>query len=150
MVSRYWYLFYLSLFGTIFGITLFFLAHFFKKRVFFKRYGKISGVVLLIISSVLIIWFTMYCCDLFQRCCKDYVYIENNTYIEERARVIEFTVVKRDQDGNGEIRYREPKFFLIDKDEYVVLYVNDVEIGETYIIRYYPHTRICDVIQQIS
>ena len=44
----------------------------------------------------------------------------------------------------------KPKFYLIEKNEYIVLNVKDVELGETYAIRFYPNTKICDVIEKIS
>ena len=45
-------------------------------------------------------------------CCKDYSYVSNNTYIEAKADMIEYTSVERDWDGNGLVVYRKPKFFL--------------------------------------
>ena len=53
-------------------------------------------------------------------------------------------------DGSGRQENSKPKFYLIEKDEYIVLNVKDVELGETYIIRFYPNTKICEVIERIS
>ncbi len=44
----------------------------------------------------------------------------------------------------------KPKFYLIDKDEYIVLNIKNVELNEIYIIRYYPNTKIGEVVEKIS
>lgn len=44
----------------------------------------------------------------------------------------------------------KPKFYLIDKDEYIVLNMKNVELNEIYIIRYYPNTKIGEVVEKIS
>lgn len=44
----------------------------------------------------------------------------------------------------------KPKFYLIDKDEYTVLNMKNVELNEIYIIRYYPNTKIGEVVEKIS
>ena len=83
-------------------------------------------------------------------CIKDLKYVTNETYEESEGEVIEFTKIKRDYDGNGKIIYSQPKFYFADKNEYVVLYARDVEVGETYLVRYYPNTKICEIVQKVS
>ena len=68
----------------------------------------------------------------------------------EKAKVVNFTVSCFDYDGSGGQENSKPKFYLIEKNEYIVLNVKDVELGETYVIRFYPNTKICDVIEKIS
>lgn len=143
MLKNYWTLFYLSLIGAVVFLCLFTLGFIFMKKVFLV---KKNGLILLVASSVASLFLVIICVNMFIRCCKDYHYVVNNTYLEEKAQVVEFTHSRRDYDGNGQIIYRKPKFYLIDRDEYIVLNVKDVEVGETYIIRYYPNTKICDVI----
>lgn len=63
--------------------------------------------------------------------------------------MIEYTSVRKDS-KDGLVIYREPKFFLPERNEYVVLYTKDVVVGETYLIRYYPNTRICEIIEKVS
>lgn len=146
MVRNYWALFYLTLIGMIIFVLLFILGFIFAKKVFLnKKYG----IILLILCSCASFALSILCANTFTLCCKDYCYVSNNTYIEEKAKVVEFTVSRIDYDGSGRLENRKPKFYLIEKDEYIVLNVKDVELGETYIIRFYPNTKICDVIEKI-
>lgn len=147
MVKNYWGLFYLTLFGMIINVLLFVLGLVFAKKIFLnKKYG----IILLIICSCVSFAFSTLYASKFTLCCKDYNYVSNNTYIEEKAKVVEFTVSRIDYDGNGMQENSKPKFYLIEKDEYIVLYAKDVEVGGIYIIRFYPNTKICDVIKKIS
>ena len=147
MVKNYWTLFYLTLIGMIIFVSLFILGFVFAKRVFLdKKYG----IVLLIVCSCISFALSALCASKFSLCCKDNYYVSNNTYIEEKAKVVEFTVSRIDYDGSGRLENSKPKFYLIEKHEYIVLNVKDVELGETYIIRFYPNTKICDVIKKIS
>ena len=70
--------------------------------------------------------------------------------MEDEATVVEFTCVRDDPDGNGQTQYSQPKFYIESKDEYIVLYVSNVEIGRKYRIRYLPNTKICEVIYCIE
>ena len=147
MVKNYWSSFFITLIGSIAFIILLILGFVFAKKIFLnKKYG----IILLIICSFISLMFSVACIKDFNLCCKDYEYVKNNTYIEERAKVIEFTESYFDYDGNGQQINRRPKFYLIDKDEYVILNIIDVEVGETYIIKFYPNTKICDVVEKIS
>ena len=128
-------------------ISLFVLGFLFAKKIFLD---KKNGIILLILSSCISLALSVWCASTFSLCCKDYNYVVNNTYIEEKAKVVEFTVSRFDYDGSGRQENSKPKFYLIEKDEYIVLNVKDVELGETYIIRFYPNTKICDVIEKIS
>ena len=147
MVKNYWSLFYLTLIGTIAFVSLFVFIFIFSKKVFLN---KKHGIPLLIICACTTFVLSAICANLFTLCCKDYRYICTGTYIEEKAKVVEFTVSYFDYDGSGRQENSKPKMHLIEKDEYVVLNVKGVEVGETYIIRFYPNTKICDVIEKIS
>lgn len=147
MIKNYWALFYLTLIGMIIFVSLFILGFVFSKKIFLdKKYGAI----LLIICSCISFALSTMCASKFTLCCKDYNYVSNNTYIEEKAKVVNFTVSCFDYDGSGRQENNKPKFYLIEKNEYIVLNVKDVELGETYVIRFYPNTKICDVIEKIS
>ncbi len=147
MVKNYWTLFYLSLIGTIIFLCIFVLGIIFMKKIFFtKKYGHI----LLIISSCVLITLIVLCVSKFSLCCKDYQYVKNSTCLEEKAKVIEFMESHFDYDGNGEQSFSKPKFYLIEKNEYIVLNAKNVELGEVYIIRFYPNTKICEIIKKIN
>ena len=144
MVRDYWTLFYLSLIVGIFILVLICCVIIFAKKIFLsKKYGTIG--LLLLLSFALLI--ASLCAVKFVACCKDYQLVSNNTYIEDEATVVEFTSIQRDWDGNGEIRYRQPKFYIPEKDEYIVLNIKDVVLSETYIVRYYPNTAIGEIVE---
>lgn len=143
MVEQYWQLFYLSLIGALLFAIVLLLGFVFTKRFFFK---KKHGWLLLTVFSVILLFFVSLTTWNFVLCCKDYNYVINGTYIEAEAEVIEFTSIIKDTDGNGSVEYRKPKFYISETNEYLVLYTKNVEVGKTYIIRYYPNTRICEVI----
>ncbi len=146
MVEQYWELFALSLAGTVICAGMLVLGFVFAKKLLSnKKYGVV-GLVLLSATLALI---TAVSAHHFILCCKDYSYVSDNTYIEAKAEMIEYTSVERDSE-NGLVVYREPKFFLPERNEYIVLYTKDVEVGETYLIRYYPNTRICEIVEKIS
>ena len=147
MVKNYWTLFYLTLIGMIIFVSFFILVLIFAKKLFLD---KKFGIMLLIVCSCVFLVLSALCACKFILCCKDYNYVSSNTYIEEKAKVVEFTVSRFDYDGSGRQENSKPKFYLIEKDEYIVLNVKDVELGKTYIIRFYPNTKICDVIEKIS
>lgn len=147
MVKNYWTLFCLTLIGTIVFFSIFVLGLIFMKKIFLtKKYG----LILLIITSCVLITLIVLCVSKFSLCCKDYQYVKNNAYLEEKAMVVEFMESHFDYDGNGEQSYSKPKFYLIEKNEYIVLNAKNVELGETYIIRFYPYTKICEIIKKIN
>lgn len=146
MVEQYWKLFALSLSGTVICAGMLALGFIFAKKMFLnKKYG----VVWLVLLSALLTLVTASSAHHFILCCKDYGYVSDNTYIEVKAEMVEYTSVRKDSDSGLFIR-REPKFFLPEQNEYIVLYTKNVVIGETYLIRYYPNTRICEVIEKTS
>ncbi len=76
---------------------------------------------------------------------QDYEMATSGDYLEEIAVVICFTHAYSDE-FDPEPHYSQPKFYIPEKDEYVILNATNVEIGKTYRIRYYPHTRICEAV----
>lgn len=146
MEKTYWEIFFLSLIGCILFIGLLVLMLVFAKKVFFEtKYGLIKLSAL----SILCLFVIALSSVNFVRCCKDYYYVANDSYEEVKAKVMEFTYSKKDYDGNGQIINTKPKFWLIDHNESIVLYAKNVEIGKTYLIRYYPNTKICEVVQEV-
>ena len=143
MQKTYWTLFSLCLMGIIlsFVFCIFIIILFGKKRLNLKYF------VVSILTLLLVFFVSIY---RFGYCIKDYNFAKNNTFMEETLTVIEFTNVERDLDGNGRISYSEPKFYIHGKDEYIVLYTQDVEIGKTYRVRYYPNTKICEILYCIE
>lgn len=81
-------------------------------------------------------------------CCKDYPFVSSGTYIEIEGKVIDFKKIERDYDGNGQLIYSDPEFYVADEDRYIILNVSDVEVGHTYLLRYYPNTKICEVVEE--
>ena len=139
MAKNYLMLFWLSLLAMLFfAITLTTCVVFFKKIVVSKKYA----IVFLAFISVIMLGLSL---KIFIPCCKDYKYFASGTYIEQTATVVEFTYVKRDDHGTGEIMYRNPKFQITETGEHIILHTKNVSVGETYTIRYYPNTKICEV-----
>ena len=147
MIKNYWTLFCLTLIGMIIFTSLFVLGLIFAKKIFFE---KKNGIILLISCSCITFAFGALFASKFTLCCKDYGYVSSNTYIEEKAEVVEFTVTRFDYDGSGRQENRKPKFHLIEKDEYIILNVKNVELGGTYVIRFYPNTKICYIVEKIG
>ena len=76
----------------------------------------------------------------------DYPMVSKGEGIVETAIVVEFTYENQNLDGNGEPIQAKPKFYIPSKNTYVIKVAN-VEIGETYRIRYLPHTKICEILK---
>ena len=143
MQASYWALFGLSLAGVILSlIFLLVLIILLKKHIWGIKYfvGCMVPIVLVAIASI-------YMCV---PCIKDYNFVKNNTFREENLTAVEFTYVRGDPDGNGKTEYSAPKFYVKDKNEYIVLNIRDVEIGKTYRIRFLPNTGICEILYCIE
>lgn len=147
MLKSYWTLFYLSLIGSLFFLCLLIWSLVLMRSLFLE---KAYGLVKLAVVITLFLFLFIISGVNFVRCCKDYHYIYNGTFEKEEAKVIEFMYSKRDYDGNGQIINAKPKFLILDRNEYIVLNAKDVEIGKTYIICYYPNTKICKVIEEVQ
>lgn len=143
MARTYWTLFALCMCGCILSVLLAVLiVVLFNKKRLSKKY-LIGSMVALVFAFGL---------SIFQLipCIKDYKLVINNEFIEAEAVVIEFTYTNDDLDGNGKTTYAKPKFYIESKDEYVVLDASNVEKGKKYVIRYYPNTKICEVVDCIE
>ena len=145
-------MFYLSLFGILFSIIFLILCVIFKKKFirFWKDLiktseGKLQAAWMVICFLAIITISTVE----FIPCCKDYYYVSNNTYIETTGKVIEFTYVTKAYDTGSQKIYQGPKFYLSEYDSYIVLNTINVEVGETYLIRFYPNTRICEIVEKL-
>ena len=112
---------------------------------FLNKHGHISKRFFLI-TLVILALFVILCVHQIIPVIKDFPLVKNNEYLEEDAMVVEFTYVRENLDGNGQIHYSKPKFYIQRKNEYVILNLSDVEIGKSYRIRYYPNTRIGEVL----
>ena len=144
MTENYLTLFWISLIGIIiFAIILIFLIVFSKKIILSKKYG----MILLFFISLVICTLSV---SKFILCCKDYKYFSTGTYIEVTGTVVDYMDIKRDYDGNGEVVYRKPKFFIVETGEYIVLNTKEVSKGKKYIIKYYPNTKICEVTEYME
>ena len=139
MQKTYWTLYAISLLGILFSIAIVgVVVGFFIK----KHMGKPCFIISLLFSIV----FMFICLFSFIPCVQDYKIVKENSFLEDDALMVEFTYVREDLDGNGQRNYAKPKFYIESKNEYVILKVKDVEIGKKYRIRYYPHTKICEIL----
>lgn len=144
MTKNYLTLYWLSLIGIIiFVAVLILLIVFSKKIIISKNYG----LIILAFISLIMIQLSV---GKFILCCKDYKYFITGTCIETTGTVVDFMDVRREYDGNGKIIYRKPKFYVEETGEYIVLNAKDVSIGETYTIKYYPHTKICEITKHVE
>ena len=143
MQTTYWTLFGISLAVVILSIILcaVIVILLLKRKITLKYF--ITGAVVLSLCAFIGVYILV-------PCIKDYEFAASGTFIEENATVIEFTYVRDHPDGNGKTQYSSPKFYLEGKDEYVLLYAPGVEIGKTYRIRFYPNTRICEIVATIE
>ena len=144
MTKDYLTLFWLSLVSVVFFATVLTVLIVFVKRIITSK--KYSLMFLAVLSLLMLVWSGR----IFTFCCKDYTYYASKTYIEREATVIRFTYVKWDDDGTGELMQSKPEFFIAETGEYIVLHAKEVEVGKNYTIRYYPNTKICDVVEEVS
>ena len=114
-----------------------------KKNYTLKKYG----MILLFFISLVICALSV---SKFILCCKDYKYFSTGTYIEVTGTVVDYMDIKRDYDGNGEVVYRKPKFFIVETGEYIVFNTKEVNKEKKYTIKYYPNTKICEVTEYIE
>jgi hypothetical protein len=143
MARTYWTLFGLSICGCVFSALFAILVLMIFKKGNLRKNYLIGYLVALTFAFGL---------SLFQLipCIKDYKLVANDQFIEAEAVVVDFTYVHDDLDGNGETTYGKPKFYIESKNEYVVLNISNVKKGEKYVIRYYPNTKICEIIDTIE
>lgn len=77
---------------------------------------------------------------------QDFDMVLRHEYIEDIGTVIEFTESYRDLDGNGRMTYSKPRFYIPEKDMYIILYLKEVQVGKKYKIKYYPYSKIAEAI----
>lgn len=146
MTRTYFLLFSVSVIGCIVSAIIIILSIIFAKKILSLKGGVLVFILLMFFFS----FSTAITARLTMLCIKDLKYVTNDTYEESEGEVIEFTKIKHDYDGSGKTIYSQPQFYFADKNEYVVLYARDVEVGETYLVRYYPNTKICEIVQKAS
>ncbi len=136
MQNQYWIEFGVYLSAIVSSVILGVLVIIqFAKRKLSLKYCISAELVLTILLFVGIYRFTF--------CAKDYELVKNDTFMEETLEMIEFTETYRD---DGYVSYLCSKFYNREKDEYIILYTTDVEVGKSYRIRYYPNTGICEIL----
>lgn len=147
MQNIYWFLFYSCLFiSVILLITIILLIVNSKKHIAMPNHGRGWLVFTLMLTLIIEIFSTTY----FVNLCKDYDYAINNTYIENVGTVVEFTVITGDNYDYKD--YNLPKFYIPDEDYYIVLLVptNQIEVGSICLIRYYPNSRLGEIVEVIA
>ncbi len=143
MQKTYWTIFVLGLLGVLFSILLIVSILILTARgLLNKKHCIVAEAVsffAIIISLHLLI-----------PCVKDYKFVSNGEFLEDDGLVVEFTYIKNDLDGNGYTQHSKPKFYIEDKDKYIILNVANVEVGKTYRIRYLPNTKISEIVSCIE
>ena len=126
---------------TIISVVLIILITILKalKVTRLSNLGAVCGILVLIISLLI-------SCKEVYVFAKDYDMVISGEYEEDDMLLVDYLSIYRDLDGNGQISYSKPKFYIQSKDEYVVLKLVDLEIGKTYRIRYYPNCKIAEVL----
>ncbi len=143
MVETYWTFFYMFLIGIILLVILFVIGIANSKN-FISNRGRgflIFMLTVIVVSEVVFV-------KEFFDCCKDYDYVINDTYIETIGTVVEFTIAS--DDGYGGVDYSRPKFYIPDGDYYIILRNNNVEVGSSYLVRFYPNTGICEIVKKVE
>ena len=143
MQATYWTLFWVSIAGLALSVILcaVTVVLLIKRKISLKYF--IVGAAVLSICAFIGVYILV-------PCVKDYELVTNGDFLEETATVVEFTYGRDDPDGNGKTQYSSPKFYIEGKGEYVVLHANGVELGKTYRIRFYPNTRICEIVSVLE
>ena len=119
MVDNFWGQFWLSLAFTLFltSIIVWGVICFIKYKWF-----QISMILGVFFASI----FTMFMARSFVNCCRDFSYVINHTYIEEKAIIEDITITK----GRfGEEVNRGAKVRLLDSNEYIYF---DIEVINWY------------------
>ena len=143
MEKYYWILFVLGISGIILLFLLMIVCIILEKKKKISRKFLFISLIFSFIGFVLSLY-------VFIPCIKDYKFVVNDNYFEEDAVVVEFTKTKRDLDGNGQTNCSEPKLYIENKNEYIILYTSSVEIGKKYRIKYLPNTKLCDIMYCIE
>ena len=144
MLKSYWTSFIFGMVIVLFSIlTIVLICCLFSRNKISKMLFS-GGVIVLIVTIVLTF------SSLIIPCIKDYKFVSNSAFLEDEATVVDFMKKDQNLDGNGITRYSKPKFYIENKNEYIVLHTSDVEIGKKYRIRYLPNTRICEVLYCID
>ena len=114
-----------------------------KKHIAMPNHGRGWLEFTLTLTLTIEILSTTY----FVNLCKDYDYVVNDTYIEAVGTVVEFTHITSDESGNK--HYKLPKFYIPDGDYYVVVSVptKEIKVGSTCHIRYYPNSRLGEIVE---
>ena len=141
MEERYWQELNAAIFFILISIVVIIVLTVLKvKRVTKLSNNSMFCVVLLLIMILLFSMKEMYVLA------QDYSMVINGEYEEEDMLLVDYLNIHEDLDGNGQTSYTKPKFYIESKDEYIVLYLTDLEIGKTYRIRYYPNSKIAEVL----
>ena len=80
----------------------------------------------------------------------DLPYVMGGTYEEAVGLVMGFDEARYDADGNGSVNYSRPIFYLEETKETLILPTKGVTLGKRYLIRYYPHTKITEVVKEMT
>lgn len=141
MVERYWQMLNSMVVFTFILIFLI-ISLIISKALKITKLSNLGAVCCILLSTI----FLLISCKEVYVFAKDYDMVIRGEYEEDDMLLVDYLSIYRDPDGNGQISYSKPKFYIPSKDEYIVLYLVDLEIGKTYRIRYYPNCKIAEVL----
>ena len=137
MERQYWSLFIILMIALIglLGCFLFFLVMYIKRKLDIRFF--IATIVIIAFACVYNVYH-------FIPLIQDLDMVRKHEYMEDIGTVVEFTEVSQISEGNGQIDYSKPLFYISEKDAYIILHLKNVQVGETYRIKYYPHSKIAE------
>ena len=139
--ERYWQTLNVGVFLLIVCIVII-ISLIISKVIKATRLSNITALCMILVLVIALLITSREVNDLAQ----DYDMVINGEYEEEDMLLVDYLNVHEDLDGNGQTSYTKPKFYIESKDEYIVLHLTDLEIGKTYRIRYYPNSKIAEVL----
>jgi len=151
MPDSYYEKYFLGLWGCVIlcGLTLLFviLLIAFKKKVFKKNEFykiKLAGtiIILLVVFLLSMNEFGIYIAD--------YKYVKNKTYEEDVATLIGFK--RKNETLSGAVGLFEPIFYLEEENKEITFKgrVRDMNVGQAYLIRYWPNTKLFFVVEELE
>ena len=137
MERQYWSLFIILIIALIglFGCCLFSFVMYLKRKCDIRFF--IAAIVIIGLACV-------YTVKHLIPLIKDLDMVSKHEYVEDIGTVVEFTEVRKTNEGNGQIDYSKPLFYIPEKETYIILYLKEVQVGKTYRIKYYPHSKIAE------
>ena len=147
MVANYFALLTISLLAAAVGIFLAVLGTVRIRKWFLSKKG---GTVIYVIFLCVFLTLAGLGMRYTVPCLGDLPYVTGETYEEAVGLVMGFDEAHYDADGNGRVNYSRPIFYLEETKETLILPAKGVTLGKRYLLRYYPHTKITEVVKEMT